>query len=82
MRRFLQSCMGHRHYARRRSSTELKIKMSETVEKVEYSIKNIKPNTAIAAIMEFVNEASKEASIERQLVIDMANFFPICTVCL
>jgi leucyl-tRNA synthetase len=55
-----------------KSSTDLKIKMAETVEKVEYSIKNIKPNTAIASIMEFVNEASKETCIERQLVVDMA----------
>ncbi|CCU84478.1 leucine--tRNA ligase [Mesotoga sp. H07pep.5.4] len=72
MRRFLNRVWDIATMPEGRSSTELKIKMSETVEKVEYSIKNIKPNTAIAAIMEFVNEASKEASIERQLVIDMA----------
>jgi leucyl-tRNA synthetase len=72
MRRFLNRVWDIATMPEGRSSTELKIKMSETVEKVDYSVKNIKPNTAIAAIMEFVNEASKEASIERQLVIDMA----------
>lgn len=54
------------------SSLQLKIKMAETIKKVEYSIENIKYNTAIAAIMEFINEAVKEERIERQLVVDLA----------
>ncbi|MGC9323063.1 MAG: class I tRNA ligase family protein, partial [Kosmotogaceae bacterium] len=72
MRRFLNRVWDIATMPEGKSSTDLKIKMAETVEKVEYSIKNIKPNTAIAAIMEFVNEASKETCIERQLVVDMA----------
>lgn len=54
------------------SSLQLKIKMAETIKKVEYSIENIKYNTAIAAIMEFINEAVKEERIEKQLVVDLA----------
>ena len=54
------------------SSTELKIKMAETVDKVRYSIENIKYNTAVAAIMEFVNEALKEKCIERKIILDLA----------
>jgi leucyl-tRNA synthetase len=72
MRRFLNRVWDIATMPEGKSSTDLKIKMAETVEKVEYSIKNIKPNTAIASIMEFVNEASKETCIERQLVVDMA----------
>ncbi|RIZ61046.1 leucine--tRNA ligase, partial [Mesotoga sp. SC_NapDC2] len=72
MRRFLNRVWDIATMPEGKSSTDLKIKMAETVEKVEYSIKNIKPNTAIAALMEFVNEASKESAIERKLVVDMA----------
>ncbi|TYB92479.1 MAG: leucine--tRNA ligase [Kosmotoga sp.] len=54
------------------SSTELKIKMAETVDKVRYSIENIKYNTAVAAIMEFINEAMKEKCIERKIILDLA----------
>ncbi|HOI63614.1 MAG TPA: leucine--tRNA ligase [Mesotoga sp.] len=72
MKRFLNRVWDIANMGEGKSSLNLKIKMAETIEKVEYSITSIKPNTAIAAIMEFVNEASKESAIERQLVIDMA----------
>ncbi len=72
IKRFLNRVWEVANMGEGKSSLNLKIKMAETIEKVEYSITNIKPNTAIAAIMEFVNEASKENVIERQLVIDMA----------
>ncbi|MFZ2830082.1 Leucine--tRNA ligase [Mesotoga infera] len=72
IKRFLNRVWEIANMGEGKSSLNLKIKMAETIEKVEYSITNIKPNTAIAAIMEFVNEASKENVIERQLVIDMA----------
>jgi leucyl-tRNA synthetase len=72
IKRFLNRVWEVANMGEGTSSLNLKIKMAETIEKVEYSITNIKPNTAIAAIMEFVNEASKENVIERQLVIDMA----------
>jgi leucyl-tRNA synthetase len=71
MKRFLNRVWDIANMGEGKSSLNLKIKMAETIEKVEYSITSIKPNTAIAAIMEFVNEASKESAIERQLVIDM-----------
>jgi leucyl-tRNA synthetase len=72
IKRFLNRVWDLANMPEGKSSLELKIKMAETVEKVEYSIKSIKPNTAIAAIMEFLNEATKESSIERRLVIDIA----------
>ncbi len=54
------------------SSTSLKIKMAETVDKVKYSIENIKYNTAVAAIMEFINEATKEEYLESKIKVDLA----------
>lgn len=72
MKRFLNRVWDIANMPEGKSSTDLKIKMAETVEKVEYSILNIKPNTAVAALMEFVNEAMKETALERFVVIDMA----------
>ncbi|MBO8166607.1 MAG: leucine--tRNA ligase [Kosmotoga sp.] len=72
IKRFLNRVWEIANLPEAKSPLELKIKMAETIEKVQYSIENIKYNTAIAAIMEFVNEALKHNGIERQLVIDLA----------
>ncbi len=48
-----------------KSSTDLKIKMVETVEKVEYSIGEYQAEYGTAALMELVNEASRERHREK-----------------
>lgn len=71
-KRFLNRVWDVANLPEGESSIDLKIKMAETVDKVSYSIENIKYNTAVAAIMEFINEAMKEEHIEKKMVLDLA----------
>jgi leucyl-tRNA synthetase len=71
-KRFLNRVWDTANMPEGESSIDLKIKMAETVDKVSYSIENIKYNTAVAAIMEFINEATKEAYIEKKIILDLA----------
>ncbi|MFO7881794.1 MAG: leucine--tRNA ligase [Kosmotogaceae bacterium] len=71
-KRFLNRVWEVANMPESESSVELKIKMAETVDKVRYSLENIKYNTAVAAIMEFINEATKEKCIERKIILDLA----------
>jgi leucyl-tRNA synthetase len=71
-KRFLNRVWDVANLPEGESSIDLKIKMAETVDKVSYSIENIKYNTAVAAIMEFINEAVKEEHIEKKMVLDLA----------
>ncbi|MEA2066670.1 MAG: leucine--tRNA ligase [Thermotogota bacterium] len=71
-KRFLNRVWDIANMPEGESSINLKIKMAETVDKVSYSIENIKYNTAVAAIMEFINEAVKEKHIEKKIILDLA----------
>jgi leucyl-tRNA synthetase len=72
IRRFLNRVWEIANLPEGKSSNSLKIKMAETVQKFHHAFETMKFNTAIAGVMEFINEASKESSIESSLVRDLA----------
>ncbi len=72
VKRFLNRVWEIANHPEGESSDSLKSKMAWAIDKVEYSVRNIKYNTGVAALMEFVNEALKEENIEKKLVLDLA----------
>lgn len=72
VRRFLNRVWEVANYPEGKSSDNLKAKMAWVIERVDYAVKNIKYNTGVAALMEFVNDAAKEEHIEKELVLDLA----------
>ncbi len=54
------------------SSVKAKIKMAETIKRVQFAFENIKYNTGVAALMELVNSLQDEKEIEPGLTLDIA----------
>jgi len=54
------------------SSLKAKIKMAETIKRVQFAFENIKYNTGVAALMELVNSLQDEQALEPSLIVDIA----------
>ncbi len=54
------------------SSLKAKIKMAETIKRVQFAFENIKYNTGVAALMELVNSLQDEKEIESGFIVDIA----------
>ena len=77
MKKFLNRVWDIANLPEGKSSVNLKIKMAETIDKFSYSMENVKYNTAVASLMEFVNEAQREPAIESAIVMDFAKLLSI-----
>jgi len=77
VKRFLNRIWEIANYPEGESSDSLKAKMAWVIDRVDYSVHNIKYNTGVAAMMEFVNEAVKEDRIEKKIVLDLARLLSV-----
>ncbi len=77
IKRFLSKVWDLAQLPQGRSSQSLIIKMARTIERFSHSVEHLKYNVAIAALMEFVNEAGKEESIEKLLLLDFARMLSL-----